>query len=38
MSTRNIFFDVACIGLALAPFGVFAQVQEIRYGFGAPAS
>jgi cytochrome c len=38
MSTRNIFFDVACIGLALAPLGVFAQVQEVRYSFGAPAS
>src|SRR5260370_38205673 len=36
MSTRNIFFEVACIGLALAPLGVLAQVQEIRYGVGAP--
>src|ERR1700732_2710837 len=38
MFMRDILFGAACFGLALAPLGAFAQVQEIRYGFGAPAS
>jgi hypothetical protein len=38
MFTRDILFGAACFGFALAPLGAFAQMQEVRYGFGAPAS
>jgi cytochrome c len=38
MSTRNILLAAACVGIALAPLGARAQMQEIRYGFGSPAS
>jgi hypothetical protein len=38
MSTRDICIGAACFGLALAPFGALAQVKEVRYGYGTPAS
>jgi mono/diheme cytochrome c family protein len=39
MSTRDICIGAAvCFGLALAPFGALAQLKEMRYGFGTPAS
>src|SRR5260370_35191494 len=38
MSTRDICIGAACFGLALAPFGALAQVKEVRYGLGTPAS
>jgi cytochrome c len=38
MSMGDICLGAACLGLALAPLGAFAQVQQVRYGFGVPAS
>jgi S-disulfanyl-L-cysteine oxidoreductase SoxD len=38
MSTRDILCGVACFGLALVPLYAGAQMQETRYGLGAPAS
>lgn len=37
MSTRNIYFAAACLGLAFTPFGALAQ-DQMHYGFGSPAT
>jgi cytochrome c len=37
MFTRNACIGTACLCLALVPLGAFAQVKEVRYGFGTPA-
>jgi cytochrome c len=38
MSTRNISYAAACLGVALAPLGAFAQVQQASFGFGSAMS
>jgi mono/diheme cytochrome c family protein len=38
MFTRNGRLGAACLCLALGPLGAAAQVSEVRYGFGAPAT
>ena len=38
MCTRSILFGAACFGLVLAPHVAIAQMPDVRYGFGTPAS
>jgi cytochrome c len=38
MSTRNLLIAAAVTGAVLAPLAASAQVQNLRYGFGTPAS